>query len=129
MRKLLVYPILFQMTRGSFCFQMYCSKPNGFQETTQNVPKNELVQGDIWGSAWLLVIMNGPINQKLKQISICNLFNSDQKACITLSNYIRWGYMISIQLLISVDQKCDPNSNNQRTVYPIWTNLVLKDGL
>ena len=61
-RKLLVYPILFQMTRGSFSFQIYCSRPNGSQVMTQNVPKI----GDIWGSAWLLVIMNGPINQKLK---------------------------------------------------------------
>ena len=60
------YPILFQMTRGSFSYQIHCSRPNGSQVTTQNVPKNRLVPGDIWGSSWLLVIMNGPINQKLK---------------------------------------------------------------
>ena len=32
--------------------------------------KDSVNSRDIWGSAWLLVIMNGPINQKLKQISI-----------------------------------------------------------
>ena len=83
------------MTRGSFCYQIYCPRSHGSQATVQNVPKNGLVQGDIWGSAWLLVIMNDPIAQKLKQISILNLFYSDQKACITLRNHVRWGYMIS----------------------------------
>ena len=56
------------MMLGSYWFILscskYCSRPNRSQVTTQNVPKNGL--GDIWGSAWLLVIMNGPINQKLK---------------------------------------------------------------
>ena len=32
--------------------------------------KDSVNSRDIWGSAWLLVIMHGPINQKLKQISI-----------------------------------------------------------